>query len=69
MIKGSFPLELKRTKPYGYLLFTLDAIATIYQVLSNPNDNLFTYTTKISNKKKINVNRGGVGEEVFPRAW
>ncbi len=51
------------------LLFTLDAMATIYQVLSTPNDNLFTYTTKISNKKKINVNRGGVGEEVFPRAW
>ena len=26
---GSFPLEMKRTKPYGYSLFNLDAFATI----------------------------------------
>ena len=25
---GSFPLELRRTKPYGYSLFNLDAFAT-----------------------------------------
>jgi hypothetical protein len=31
---GSFPLELKRTKPYGYSLFNLDAFATICQILS-----------------------------------
>ncbi len=31
---GSFPLELKRTKPYGYSLFNLDAMATICQELS-----------------------------------
>lgn len=30
---GSFPLELRRTKPYGYALFNLDAMATICQVL------------------------------------
>jgi hypothetical protein len=30
---GSFPLELKRTKPYGYSLFNLDAFATICQIL------------------------------------
>jgi len=33
---GSFPLELKRTKPYGYSLFNLDALATICQILSAP---------------------------------
>ena len=29
---GSFPLELKRTKPYGYSLFNLDAFAAICQI-------------------------------------
>ncbi len=29
---GSFPLELKRTKPYGYSLFNLDAIFTIAHI-------------------------------------
>jgi hypothetical protein len=33
---GSFPLELKRTKPYGYSLFNLDALATTCQILSAP---------------------------------
>src|SRR3546814_8211733 len=37
---GSFPLELERTKPYGYSLFNLDAMATICQILSVPEDNL-----------------------------
>jgi hypothetical protein len=31
---GSFPLELKRTKPYGYSLFNLDAMTTLAFVLS-----------------------------------
>ena len=42
---GSFPLELKRTKPYGYSLFNLDAMTSICQILTTKNDNLFTYTT------------------------
>ena len=42
---GSFPLELKRTKPYGYSLFNLDAMASICQILSTKEDNLFTFTT------------------------
>ena len=42
---GSFPLELKRTKPYGYSLFNLDAFTSICQILSTKKDNLFTYTT------------------------
>ena len=42
---GSFPLELKRTKPYGYSIFNLDAMATICQTLSTNNDNLWNYET------------------------
>jgi hypothetical protein len=41
---GSFPLELKRTKPYGYSIFNLDALATICQILSTPGDDLWTWT-------------------------
>jgi hypothetical protein len=42
---GSFPRELKRTKPYGYSLFNLDAMATICQLLSTPQDDLWHYQT------------------------
>lgn len=40
---GSFPRELRRTKPYGYAIFNLDAMATICQVLSTKEDNLWTF--------------------------
>jgi hypothetical protein len=36
---GSFPQELRRTKPYGYSIFNLDAMATICQTLSSEKDN------------------------------
>ena len=42
---GSFPEELRRTKPYGYSLFNLDAMATICQLLSTPEDNLWEFVT------------------------
>ena len=42
---GSFPQELRRTKPYGYSIFNLDAMATICQLLSSDKDNLWTYQT------------------------
>lgn len=42
---GSFPEELRRTKPYGYSLFNLEAMATICQILSTSTDNLFTFET------------------------
>ncbi len=42
---GSFPLELKRTKPYGYSLFNLDAMTTLCQILSTPHNNLWSYHT------------------------
>jgi hypothetical protein len=40
---GSFPLELERTKPYGYSLFNLDAMATTAQILSTRADDLWTF--------------------------
>ena len=40
---GSFPQELRRTKPYSYSLFNLDALATVAQILSTPADNLWTF--------------------------
>ena len=40
---GSFPLELARTKPYGYSLFNLDAMATLVQTLTAKDDNLWTW--------------------------
>jgi len=42
---GSFPMEMARTKPYGYSLFNLDAFATICQLLSTPQNNLWIYKT------------------------
>ncbi len=42
---GSFPDELRRTKPYGYSLFNLDAMATVCQILSTPRDDLFAFET------------------------
>ena len=41
---GSFPLELRRTKPYGYCLFNLDVMSTVCQILSTPDDDLFAFT-------------------------
>jgi hypothetical protein len=40
---GSFPAELKRTKPYGYSIFQLDNIATLCQVLSTRDDDLWKF--------------------------
>src|SRR5262245_49684874 len=40
---GSFPQEMRRTKPYGYALFNLDALATICQIISTPQENLWTF--------------------------
>ena len=44
-VDGSFPLELKRTKPYGYSLFNIDAMCNLAQILSTPEDNLWEFTT------------------------
>ena len=38
---GSLPQELKRTKPYGYALFTMEAFAGLAALLSVKSDNFF----------------------------
>jgi hypothetical protein len=40
---GSFPQEMRRTKPYGYALFNLEAFATVCHILSTREDNLWTF--------------------------
>jgi hypothetical protein len=42
---GSFPQELRRTKPYGYSLFNADAMTTLAWIASTPQDDLFAFTT------------------------
>ncbi len=42
---GSFKDELRRTKPYGYSIFNADAMATVCQILSTPEDNLWQFHT------------------------
>jgi hypothetical protein len=40
---GSFPEELRRTKPYGYSLFNLDALAIAAQTLSSRENDLWKW--------------------------
>lgn len=40
---GSFPLELRRTKPYGYSLFNLDAMTSVCHILSDEKENLWDF--------------------------
>ncbi len=40
---GSFPQELRRTKPYAYSLFNLEALAALAQSLSTPQDDLWRF--------------------------
>jgi hypothetical protein len=40
---GSFPEELRRTKPYGYSLFNLDAMTAVCQILSDRANDLWRY--------------------------
>ena len=42
---GGFPAELGRTKPYGYSLFMIDAMAGVAQIASTPEDDLWTFQT------------------------
>jgi hypothetical protein len=44
-IDGSFPRELKRTKPYGYSLFNLDAMVMVCHILSDADHDLWHYQT------------------------
>jgi hypothetical protein len=39
---GSFPLELKRTKPYGYSIFQADNVAALCLLLSTPAEDYWS---------------------------
>jgi len=41
---GSFPEELRRTKPYGYSIFNLDVMTALAVVLSTKEENLLTWS-------------------------
>ena len=40
---GGFPKELERTKPYGYSLFVIDAMAAVAEIASTEEDNLWEF--------------------------
>lgn len=40
---GSFPLELKRTKPYGYSIFQADNVSILCTLLSTLNEDLWKF--------------------------
>ncbi len=52
---GSFPLELKRTKPYGYSLFNLDAMTTVCQILSVEKESLWDFKLDDGRTLKIAI--------------
>jgi hypothetical protein len=41
---GSFPMELERTKPYGYSLFNIDAMTMVVHILSDDQHDLWSFT-------------------------
>lgn len=43
---GSFPMEVARSKGYGYSLFQLDAIVGVCQTLSTPDDDLWSFVAE-----------------------
>ncbi len=43
---GSFTDEMKRTKPYIYMLFHLEGYSMLCEIASTPEDNLWTYEGK-----------------------
>lgn len=43
---GSFPDEIKRTKPYNYTLFNLEGYAVLCQIASTETENLWYYEGK-----------------------
>jgi hypothetical protein len=52
---GSFPKELARTKPYGYSIFNLDAMASLAQLLTNEKENVFQYKNKDGKSLKLGL--------------
>lgn len=57
---GSFPQELRRTKPYGYSLFNIDAMCNLAEILSTPENNLWEFSTPDGKSLKKGI------EYIFP---
>ena len=53
---GSFPEELRRTKPYSYSLFNLEAMSTLAKILSTPQDDLWKYETSDGHGLRLAMN-------------
>jgi hypothetical protein len=43
-LDGSFPLELRRTKPYAYSIFQLDNMAILAQLLAKQDPSIWNFT-------------------------
>jgi len=52
---GGFPAELARTKPYGYSLFVIDAMAGVAQIASTSEDDLWTFELPDGRGMKMGV--------------
>lgn len=52
---GSFPREIDRTKPYGYSLFNLDAMAALCHILSDDDNNLWESATPSGKSMKLGI--------------
>ncbi|MCF8381555.1 MAG: alginate lyase family protein [Bacteroidales bacterium] len=53
---GSLPLELARTKPYGYSIFNLDAMSTLAQVLTMAGYDLWNFKTPDGKSMELGMN-------------
>jgi hypothetical protein len=52
---GGFTKELTRTKPYGYSLFVIDAMAGVATLASTPQDNLWAHTLPDGRSMKLGL--------------
>jgi hypothetical protein len=50
--QGGFPRELRRTKPYGYSIFNLDAMGMVCHILSDDDHDLWNYTINGKSMKR-----------------
>lgn len=53
---GSFPQELRRTKPYSYSIFVLDNMVSLCQLLSDSEHDLWHYTTRDGKNITLGLN-------------
>lgn len=54
-VDGSFPLELKRTKPYGYSIFNLDAMTSLAQILSIKGYDSWNFKTEDGRSLQLGI--------------